>query len=137
VLEANKQVIRLLMEEDISRGNVAVAEEIIHPAFYDHTNPPGLQEGLDGHNDIVAYFRSAFPDLEFRIDELIAEGDRVVARTTMVGTQQGEFFGIAPTGRSVSVPGIHILRIADGKVAEHWGVNDDLSLMRQLGVVAS
>jgi predicted ester cyclase len=134
-LEDNKQVVRLLLEEDISRGNVAVAEQIIHPGFYDHTNPPGLKEGLAGHNGIVAYFRAAFPDLEFRIDELIAEGDRVVARTTMVGTQRGEFFGIPPTGRSVTVPGIHIMRIADGKVAEHWGVNDDLSLMKQLGVV--
>jgi predicted ester cyclase len=137
VLEANKRVVRLLMEEDISRGNVAVAEQIIHPDFYDHTNPPGLQEGLCGHNGIVAYFRSAFPDLEFRIDALIAEGDRVVACTTMVGTQRGEFFGIPPTGKSVTVPGIHILRIAEGRIAEHWGVNDDLSLMRQLGVVAS
>jgi steroid delta-isomerase-like uncharacterized protein len=133
VVDENKRLVCLLMEEDISQGNMAVAEQIISPDFLDHTNPPGLQHGLAGHNGIVALFRSAFPDLEFHIDELIAEGDRVVARTTMRGTQQGEFFGIPPTGTSVTVPGIHILRIADGRIAEHWGVNDDLSFMRQLG----
>ena len=80
-------------------------------------------------------FRSVYPDLWWQIDDLIAEGDKVVARTTMSGTHSGDFFGIAPTGRRVSVVGVHVFRIQDGKVAEHWGSNDDLSLMRQLGVI--
>lgn len=135
MLERNKELVRLLMEEDISRGRVDIANQIIHPDFFDHTNPPELQRGQTGHNGIVAYFRAAFPDLEFRIEELIAEGDRVVARTTMLGTHRGEFFGIEPTGAAVTVAGVHILRIQDDRIAEHWGVNDDLYLMRQLGVV--
>jgi steroid delta-isomerase-like uncharacterized protein len=133
--ERNKTLVRRLMEEDISRGDTAVAAEIIHPDFVDHTNPPGMQHGLEGHNAIVALFRGVFPDLEWRIDDLIAEGDKVVARTTMSGTQLGEFFGIPPTGRAVSMAGVHILRIADGRIVEHWGTNDDLSLMRQLGAI--
>jgi predicted ester cyclase len=136
-VERNKALVRLLMEDDISRGDEAVAETIIHPEFVDHTNPPGMQHGLEGHKAIVRLFRAVFPDLEWRIDDLIAEGDKVVARTTMRGTQLGEFFGLPPTGESVEMSGVHILRIADGKIAEHWGNNDDLGLMRQLGAIPS
>jgi steroid delta-isomerase-like uncharacterized protein len=132
---ANKELVRLLLEDDISRGDVAVAERIIHPDFFDHTNPPGMQRGLAGHKAIVALFRAAFPDQWWQIEDLIAEGDKVVARTTMRGTHLGDFFGIPPTGRAVTLPGVHVMRIADGKVIEHWGSNDDLGLMRQLGVI--
>ena len=133
-IEQNKALVRRLMEEDISRGDEAVADAIIHPDFVDHTNPPGMQHGIGGHKAIVRLFRSVFPDLQWRIDDLIAEGDRVVARTTMRGTHQGEFFGIPPTGRSVEMTGIHIVRIADGRIAEHWGSRDDLGLLAQLGL---
>jgi steroid delta-isomerase-like uncharacterized protein len=133
--EENKTLVRRLMEDDISRGDREVAAQIIHPDFFDHTNPPGMQHGLDGHNAIVALFRGVFPDLEWRIDDLIAEDDKVVARTTMSGTQLGDFFGIPPTGKRVSMTGVHVMRIADGKIIEHWGSNDDLGLMRQLGAI--
>jgi steroid delta-isomerase-like uncharacterized protein len=134
-LERNKVLVRRLMEEDISRGDEATAEAIIHPEFFDHTNPPGMQDGLEGHKAIVRLFRSIFPDLEWRIDDLIAEGDKVVARTTMRGTHRGDFFGIPATGRSVEMQGVHVMRIADGRIIEHWGSNDDLGLMRQLGAI--
>jgi predicted ester cyclase len=135
--EYNKTIVRRLMEEDISQGNLAVADEIIDAHFFDHTNPPGMQHGIKGHKAIVALFRASFPDLEWRIDDLLADGDKVVIRTTMRGTQRGEFFGIPPTGKHVVVPGIHVLRIAGGKIVEHWGNNDDLGLMRQLGMTLS
>src|SRR5690242_11092260 len=109
MLEQNKAIVRLLLEDDISRGNVAVAERIIDPDFFDHTNPPGMQHGLEGHKSIVTLFRAAFPDQWWQIEDLIAEGDRVVARTAMTGTHLGDFFGIPATGRSVSVSGVHIL----------------------------
>lgn len=136
-LERNKELVRRLMVDDISRGDTATAAAIIHPDFFDHTNPPGMQCGLEGHNAIVALFRQTFPDMNWEIHDLIAEGDRVVARTTMTGTHRGDFFGIPPTGKPVSMDGVHVLRIADGRIAEHWGSNDDLGLMRQLGVVPS
>jgi steroid delta-isomerase-like uncharacterized protein len=135
VIERNKELVRQLLEDDISRGDACVAEQIIHPDFVDHTNPPGMQHGLAGHNAIVSLFRAAFPDQWWEIHDLIAEGDKVVARTTMRGTHLGDFFGIPATGRSVTLPGVHVLRIADGRIAEHWGSNDDLGLMRQLGVI--
>ena len=134
-LEQNKILVRRLLVEDLSQGNLAVADEIIHPDFVDHTNPPGMQHGIEGHKAIGALFRAAFPDLEWRIEDLIAEGDKVVARPTMHGTQRGEFFGIPPTGKAVTMNGVHVLRIAEGKIVEHWGSNDDLGLMRQLGAI--
>jgi steroid delta-isomerase-like uncharacterized protein len=134
-LEPNKVLMRKLFEDDLSGGNSAVAAEIIHPSFFDHTNPPGMQEGLAGHNAIVTLFRAAFPDQQWLIEDLIAEGDRVVARSTMTGTHTGDFFGIPATGKSVRVSGVHIVRIQDGRIAEHWGNNDDLGLMRQIGVI--
>jgi predicted ester cyclase len=138
-VEANKQVVRRLFAEDLSEPDPArravVAEEIFAPDFYDPTNPPGMQHGLDGHTALVNLFSGAFPDMRWTVDDLLADGDKVVARTTMVGTHQGEFFGIPPTGRAVTVGGIHILTLRDGKVVLHQGVNDDLGFMRQLGVV--
>ena len=134
-LEHNKVLVRRLMEEDISQGDAQVAAAIIHPEFVDHTNPPGMQHGLEGHNAIVQLFRTVFPDLVWHIDDLIAEGDKVVARTTMRGTHLGSFFGVPPSGKTVEMTGVHIVRIADGRIIEHWGNNDDLGLMRQLGAV--
>src|SRR6202022_3607315 len=111
---------RHLLEDDISRGDEAVAERIIHPDFVDHTNPPGMQHGLAGHKAIVRLFRTAFPDQWWQIEDLIAEGDKIVARTTMTGTHQGDFFGISPTGRSVTLTGAHISRVADGGGIALW-----------------
>lgn len=134
-IDHNKAIVRRLFDEDLSGGNEQTATEIIHPEFVDHTNPPGMQHGLDGHLAIVRLFRSAFADQRWQIEDLIAADDRVVARTTMTGTHDGDFFGIPATGARVILPGVHILRIQDGRIAEHWGSNDDLGLMRQLGVI--
>lgn len=130
-----RDVARQLIEDDLNTGDMAVAERIIAADFVDHTNPPGLQHGLAGHRGIVDIFHAAFPDVRWTIDDMVAEGDRVAMRLTMTGTHRGEFFGIPPTGRRVEVGGTHIVRIQDDRVAEHWGHNDDLGLMRQLGAI--
>jgi steroid delta-isomerase-like uncharacterized protein len=133
-LEQNKALVRRLVEEDLNGGNPAAADEIVAVDFVDHTNPPGLQYGLESHKQIVAIFRTAFPDVTWTIEDMIAEGDKVAVRLPMRGTHHGKFFGIPPTGKQVTVTGIHVLRVADGKIAEHWGNNNDLGLMQQLGV---
>lgn len=138
-LEANKRLVRRIFEDDLSEPDAArraqVAAEIFSPEFHDPTNPPGMQHGLEGHIAIVNLFQGAFPNMRWTIEDMVAEGDRVVARTTMYGTHTGEFFGIPATGRDVCVAGIHMLTVRDGKVVLHEGVNDDLGMMRQLGVV--
>jgi steroid delta-isomerase-like uncharacterized protein len=134
-VEENKELVRRLIYEDINRGDREVASQIIAADFIDHTNPPGLQHGLEGHNMVVSIFHAAFSNFGFEIEEMIAEGDKVAIRVTMRGTHTGDLFGIPPTGKSVEVSGTHFLRCANGRVAEHWGTNDDMGLMQQLGVV--
>ena len=80
-------------------------------------------------------FRQAFPDSYSAIEVMIAEGDKVATRKTFYGTHQGEFMGIPPTGRQVSIALIDIVRVADGKVMEHWSMGDSLGMMQQLGVI--
>jgi steroid delta-isomerase-like uncharacterized protein len=134
-LEANKALVRRMFEQDLNTNDREAGEAFFAPDFYDHTNPPDMRQGIEGHKAIVRYFRSAFPDVRWEITEAIAEEDKVVVSVHWTGTHLGDFFGIAPTGKQVSVKGIHILRVADGHIAEHWGQDDDLGLMRQLGVI--
>ena len=93
--------------------------------------PPGIA----GFIYAIEMLHASFPDLIITVEDLFAEGDRVVARLTARGTHQGLFRGIAPTGRAVSWTGMRIFRIANGKIAEHWANWDDLSLLKQLGRV--
>jgi steroid delta-isomerase-like uncharacterized protein len=130
-----KDVVRSLVVDDLNTGDAEAAGRIVAPDFFDHTNPPDLQRGLEGHLGIVRYFHGAFSDLRWDIEDLFAEGDRVCVRLTMHGRQTGEFFGVPATGRTVEVSGTHVLRVRDGKVVEHWGNNDDMGLMRQLGAL--
>ena len=140
-VEQNKALVRRLFDEDLNKRDQAarskVADELIAVDFVDYTNPPGLQHGLESHKQIVTIFHSSFLDLYWEYEEPIAESDKVAIRVIMHGTHQGEFFGIPPTGKQVTASGIHILRIANGKIAEHWGNNDDLGMLQQLGVVPS
>src|SRR5437867_2463734 len=106
--EENKALYRRVLEENISQGNMAVADELIAPDILDHTNPPGLQHGIASHKAVVTLFRTAFPDLQVKIENMLAEGDKVVARTTIRGTHQGPFFGIPPTGKQIAISGIQI-----------------------------
>ena len=85
--------------------------------------------------DMVTMFRTAFPDLQVTVDDLIAEGDKVVARITAKGTHKGEFMGTPATNKQISMQEIHICRIAGGKIVEHWGLEDSLGMMQQLGMI--
>jgi steroid delta-isomerase-like uncharacterized protein len=127
-----------MFREDLSQPDACVREQVTREVFaedfYDPTNPPGMQHGHDGHLAVVNLFMGAFPDMRWEVEDLLADGDKVVARTTMTGTHGGDFFGIPASGREVRVAGIHMLTLRDGKIVRHDGVNDDLGLMRQLGV---
>ena len=133
--DENKALVRRAYEELVNRGNLARIEELVHEDYVDHTLPPGWPTNREGLRQQVAYFRSAFPDLHITLEELIAEGDTVALRQTMRGTHRGEFFGIPPTGRRVTLAGIHLWRVADGQLVEHRANNDDLGLLRQLGAI--
>ncbi|MFN8515415.1 MAG: ester cyclase [Chloroflexia bacterium] len=91
--------------------------------------------GAGGADRDLRMFLDAFPDAHIDIEDLLADGDKIVARIVLRGTHQGPFFGIPATGRPVVVPGIHLMRYADGKMTEHWSNSDDLGMMGQLGVI--
>ena len=132
--EENKAIMRRIFEL-FNTGNLALAEEVLAADVVDHQAPPGIEPGLAGFKQLVTMFRSAFPDIQMTIEDIIAEGDKVVARSTMRGTHQGEFMGIPPTGKQFSATSIDIVRFAGGKGVEHWGNSDDLGMLQQLGVI--
>jgi len=94
-----------------------------------------ITDGSEGVKVLTGMLRSAFPDFKATIDDILTEGDKVVIRMTWTGTQKGEFMGVPATGKRVSFGVIDIIRIANGKVVEHWGQMDSMSLMQQLGAI--
>jgi predicted ester cyclase len=131
----NKAVVRRFYEEVVNQKNRAALAEVFDPNLVDHFAPPGAPGGLEGAWQTFDMFQTAFPDQHFTIEDMIAEGDRVVSRVTMSGTQQGPFMGIPPTGKHVTMTGIDINRFVGGKSVEHWVEMDRLGLMQQLGVI--
>jgi steroid delta-isomerase-like uncharacterized protein len=136
--EENKTQYRRSFEEVFNQGNLAIVDELVTPDFLNHEVPPGMNNrGPDSTRQIVKMLRTAFPDLHFTIEELVAEGDTVAGRVTMSGTHLGPFQGIPPTGRSFEQAHMHFVRFRDGKAIEHRAVRDDLGMMRQLGLIAA
>lgn len=118
-----------------NRKNLAAMDRYFTQDTVENDPPPGLEPGLAGLKALFGMFFAAFPDAQVTVEKQVAEGDTLVARLTFRGTQRGTFFGIPATNRHVTVSQTHILRYTDGKIAEHWGNSDDLSMMQQLGVI--
>ena len=135
-VEQDKALVLRFVEEIFNRGNMSVVDEVFAADFVEHEElPAGIPRDREGVIQLTTMLRSAFPDFKATIEDIIAEGDKVVIRQTWRGTQKGEFMGIPPTGKSVSVGVIDIIRMADGKVVEHWGQMDSMGLMQQLGAI--
>ena len=134
--EQNKALVRQLVEEIFNRGNIGRADEFLAPDFVEREElPPGIPRDREGVKQLTTMLRSAFPDFKATIDDIVAEGDKVVIRQTWSGTQKGEFMGMPPTGKSISFGVIDIIRAANGKFVEHWGVMDSMLMMQQLGAM--
>lgn len=132
----NLVLARRVMDELFNAGNLSVADELFAADVVDHGAPPGLQsQGRDGVKEAVANLHLAFPDILYVIEDEWAIDDLVIHRTRGRGTMRGEYLGFAPTGRHAEWAGIHILRFAAGRIIDHWGVGDRLSMLQQLGVV--
>jgi steroid delta-isomerase-like uncharacterized protein len=133
--EANKTFVRQGLEEMFNQGNVSAVDKYLAADYVEHQTMPGQAPGLEGFKQMLSTMHTAFPDFRITVDDIIAEGDKVVVRSTLRGTQKGEFMGIAPTGKAVAISAIDILVIKDGKAVEHWGNEDDLGMMQQLGAI--
>lgn len=131
--EANKALVRRWVDEVLNaRGSGA---ELIAHDFVGHLAGFPEVEGREAYRRRGAAFFSAFPDIQFTIEDMLAEGDRVVIRYSTRATHRGEWMGVSPTGRRVTATGISIYRIASGKIVEEWDSYDNLSVMQQLGVI--
>ena len=133
--EDNKATVQHLYEQLFNQGNLSVADEVIAPDFINHNASPGSNRGPESMRQLITMLSTAFPDMHYTIEELVAEGDTVVARVTVSGTHRGPFQGMPPTGRSFRQAQMHFIRFRDGKAVEHRAVRDDLGMMRQLGVI--
>ena len=136
-ISLNKSVVLRSEEELWSKGNLAAADELYSPNFVCHFVIGPEWRGVKGIQDIVAQHRRSFPDWHEHVDDIIAEGDKVVIRFTSTGTQEGEFAGIAPTGKRVTIQEMAIFRLADGKIVEQWGMPDLHGLLQQLQTSAT
>ena len=134
--EHNKALDRRWFEEVWNQGNAASYEELASPDLVVHNPPPGIRPDFEGIKQAISIHRTGFPDLHFTIEDQLAEENKVVSRWTLNwGTHKGEWVGIPPTGKQVTITGVSIQRYAGGKVVEVWLEMDMLSMMQQPGVV--
>jgi steroid delta-isomerase-like uncharacterized protein len=134
--EDNKAQVRRGYEEGFHQRNLAVFDELMASDYVWHFASTTVQ-GREPAKQLISRFLTAFPDGRYTIEDMIAEGDRVVVRQTFRGTHRGDFMGMAPTGKQVTVTEMEIFRIANGQAVENWTSSDDLGLLQQLGVVPS
>lgn len=133
--DENKVLVRRWVEEGYGQGELDLVEELFAADLLNRTPLPGQPADRAGVEQAVMMLRGAFAGLRVTIEDIVAEGDRVVVRDQTRARHTGVFAGVPPTGAEVTVSRIAIYRVADGKIAEHWAVVDMLGLMRQLGVL--
>lgn len=132
--EEFKALAERMPTEVFNQGKIEVIDEIVHPDFVDHGVPlPGASPDREGLKTMVSLIRRAFPDLHNSINNVIGEGDLVATHVTSTGTMKGELAGMPPSGKQATWDAIHIVRFRDGKLAEHWVVQDQLGMLQQLG----
>jgi steroid delta-isomerase-like uncharacterized protein len=134
--EENREIVRRfwgVWEE----GNLGLVDELVAPDYVNHSpGMPNQPEGPEGVKAVVSMFRAGMPNLRVVIEDMIAEGDKVMMRYKIEGTHEGELFGVPPTGRRVSIESITVERVSGGKIREHWRVTDTLDMMQQLGAIS-
>lgn len=133
--DRNKKINDRFPLEVLNQGKLSVIDEIVDPNAVDHTPLPGYPPTPEGYKQWTRDFRQAFPDLHYEINDTIAEGDEVVQRVTGSGTMRGPFAGMQPSGKHATWTEMHIVRMRNGKVVEHWGQVDQFGMMQQLGFI--
>ena len=136
-LAENKALVRRYYEEMWDRWDFALADELLTEGLTFRGSLGVTVRGRVGFTEYMEAVRRAFPDFHNRVEELVAEGDKVVARLTYTGTHRGELFGIRPTGRSVTYAGVAIFRITEGRISEGWVLGDIRGLIEQLGAAVA
>jgi predicted ester cyclase len=128
------EIVRRFYGEVMGDGQISALDELATVDYIEHDPLPGQGEGLAGLKTRTSMLRDGLA-AHFTVEDVIEQGDKLVVRWTNSGKHVGDFFGIPPTGKSFSIAGIDIYRLQDGKLAEHWHVVDQLSLLQQLGLI--
>ena len=131
IAAANKNLLRRFYKEVYVDWNMALVDEVVSPQFMSHDWLEGAT-GPQAFRDYYSAIRSAVPDARYEVDDLIAEGDRVVVRWRLLGTHKGDFRGIAATGRTITLKGIAIYRVEGGKLLERWVVSDLHGMLEEI-----
>ena len=134
-IEQNKEIVREFIDRVFTKGDLTAVDALLSDDFVNHDPHFGAPEGREAFRYMGTVVREACPDWHSDLHLLVGEGDYVVEQFTASGTQRGVLAGVAPTGREVSMPGINIFRIDNGRIVERWGRLDELGLLRQLGAV--
>lgn len=134
-IEENKTLVRDFIGALFSEGDPRAVNDYLAEDFVNHDPPFGVSPDREGMRSAGAMFREVFPDWHSDLHLLVGENDIVVESFTASGTHRGEIMGVAPTGNTITLPGINIFRILDGRIVERWGRLDDLGFLRQLGLV--
>lgn len=132
--QVNIGIVRRLMEEGFSNGDLAVVEELISPGCVEHQR--GNAPGVEGVKRVVSTLRGWFSDFRIEIEDVVANDDTVWFRNRATGTNTGRFLGFEATGRPIDITVFDVVRIEGGRVVEHWGVPDQLGVALQLGLFA-
>jgi predicted ester cyclase len=133
IAATNKELVRRFYKNVYVDWNLALVDEVVSRQFTSHDWPENGPTGPQAFRDYYSAIRSAVPDARYEVDDLVAEGDRVVVRWRLLGTHEGEFRGIAPTGRAITLKGIAIYRVDAGKLMERWVVSDLHGLLAEIG----
>ncbi len=134
--EQDKAKVTRFIDEIINQNRWDRAEEYVSPSAVDHLVPPGLPQNLEGSKQFFGMLRAAFPDFKYTIQDTVGEGDLIAQRVTGEGTMKGSFLGMPATGKHAQWDELHIVRMQDGKVVEHWGSVDQMSMLMQLGLAS-
>ena len=134
--EENKALYWRIYDNILNKRNLSIIDEVVVPNYVYH-EPHNPMNGPDELKQGMSMFLTAFPDMQFTIEEMVAEGDKVVKRWKAVATHKGELMGIPPTGNQVTMTGMSMARFADGKLAEEWEAMDMFGLMQQIGAIPS
>jgi steroid delta-isomerase-like uncharacterized protein len=135
-LADDEQVFHRFWEEAVSAGNLDAIDELVADDIVEHEEGfPGQPPGKEGVKFFVSTLREAFPDIKATVGNTLADGNLAAGEATLTGTHKGEFMGVPASDKSFEISSVDIIRVEDGKVAEHWGVTDTMSLMQQIGAI--
>ena len=130
-----KALMKRFNDEVMSQGKMDVIDELVSEDIVEHAAPPGVPPNRDGVKMFVKTFRDAFPDMKATTVAVVVEGDEAWMQSTITGTHKGEFIGMAPTNKKFEITAFDRVKFKDDKAVEHWGAEDDMGMMTQLGLV--